>query len=86
MWQLISRSWRRYRRRELLWGTNRERFWHHFYRRDSLLLWAIQTYGRRRRQYTQRFADPAYARLQKLRFRSPRETALWLRDLVRSKE
>ena len=33
-WRVLTRSWRRWRRNELLWGTNYERFW------DQLKLWS----------------------------------------------
>jgi adenylate kinase family enzyme len=32
--RVLARSWRRWRSKELLWGTNRERFW------DQLMVWS----------------------------------------------
>lgn len=32
--RVLSRSWRRWRNKEVLWGTNQERFW------DQLVLWS----------------------------------------------
>lgn len=33
LWRVITRSWRRWRTKELLWGTNYERFW------PQLMVW-----------------------------------------------
>jgi adenylate kinase family enzyme len=40
--RLIRRTWRRLITQEELWNGNRER-WIHQFRRDSLVVWAIQT-------------------------------------------
>lgn len=76
--RLIVRSWRRYRADELLWGTNRERFWHHFYSRESLLLYAITAHRRKRRQLGEQIRDPRWSHIAFVRLRSPRETERWL--------
>lgn len=78
LWRLLRRTIRRVVTQEELWGGNRERFWTQFASRDSLFLWAIQTYGRRRREYPAALAQPAYAHLAVWRFRRPAETAAWL--------
>jgi adenylate kinase family enzyme len=41
----LIRSWRRWRTNELLWGTNRERFWHQLkvWRKEDSLIWWIVT-------------------------------------------
>lgn len=80
----IVRSWRRWRDRELLWGTNYEDFWGHLYRRDSLLLFAIRTYRSNRRRWREMMADPRWAHIQWVHHRSPRELERWLAG-VRSK-
>ena len=78
MWQLWWRTWRRWAKRELLWGTNRERLWHQFLSRDSLFLWALQTYRRRRREYPRLLCQPQYHHLTLVRLRSPLQTRRWL--------
>jgi adenylate kinase family enzyme len=40
-WRMVSRTLRRWLRREVLWNGNREKLWMHFFHRDSLLLWGI---------------------------------------------
>ncbi len=76
--RLIARSWRRWRDDELLWGTNRERFWRHFYSRDSLLLYAITSQRRKRRQLGAEMSDPRWTHVDWVRHHSPRQTECWL--------
>ena len=64
-------------RREELWQGNRETFRHSFASRDSILLWFLRTFRRRRRQYEATMADPANAHLTFVRVRSPREAGRW---------
>ena len=82
--RIISRSWRRSRSKELLWGTNTERFW------GQLKFWSMKDsligYILRRRTLTDArlrasMADPAFAHIQWVRLRSPREVARWVGEL-----
>jgi len=81
---IFARLWRRttarIRDRAELWpGTgNRETVRNAFFSRESLFLWAVRTYRRRKRQYAELFARPEYAGLAVHRFREPREAARWL--------
>lgn len=83
MWRLFRRTMLRIVRRELLWGTNRESIRIHFFSRDSLFWWAIKTYRRRRREYSDLFGRPEYAHLIRIHLTSPRETNAWLTHLRR---
>jgi adenylate kinase family enzyme len=80
LWQLWWRTWRRVIKKELLWGTNYERLWPQFFSKDSLFLWALQTYKRRKRTYAALLSAPEYASLKVYHFKSPRETEAWLRS------
>ena len=77
MWQLLRRTIRRTVKREELWAGNRESLRTTFFSRDSILVWALQTYGRRRKQYTAMMTDPDYAHLTFIQLRSPREARAW---------
>jgi adenylate kinase family enzyme len=77
-WRLLGRTLRRTVRREELWQGNRERFREQFLSRDSLFLWAWQTYYRLHREYPLLLQQPAYRHLQVQRFHSPRQTARWV--------
>jgi adenylate kinase family enzyme len=84
LWQLWKRTWKRVLTKEVLWGTNKERFWPQFFSKDSLFLYALQTYRRRKRTYAALLSSKEYASLKVYHFKSPRETETWL-GLVRSK-
>jgi adenylate kinase family enzyme len=81
MWQLLGRTLRRSFRREALWAGNRESLRTSFFSRDSILLWALTTYRRRRAEYPVLLAEPQYSHLQLVHLHSPRETADWLASL-----
>ena len=82
MWRLTLRTFRRVATREVLWNGNRERdLSAHFFSRDSIFLWALRTYGLRRREYPALLASPSYAHLRAVRLPSPRATNIWLESL-----
>ena len=81
-WRVLRRCYRRWRDDELLWGTNRERFWHQFYSRDSLLLFILRRQGRLRRLFKEASALAEWMVLPFVRLRSPRETKRWLAETV----
>lgn len=70
--RLWIRTWRRVLSGEHLWGTNYERLGSRFFSRDSLFLWALQTYRRRRREYGQMLAATEYAHLHAIHLTSTR--------------
>jgi adenylate kinase family enzyme len=80
LWQLWKRTWKRALMNETRWGTNKERLWPQFFSKDSLFLWALQTYQRRKRTYTALLSAPEYASLIFIHLKSPRETEAWLRS------
>jgi adenylate kinase family enzyme len=82
--RLLWRTFRRVFTREELWSGNRERLWAQLATRDSIFLWALQTYRRRRREYPTLFAKPEYAHLRVIRLRSPRQARRFLACLERS--
>lgn len=85
LWRLLRRTLRRIIQQENLWDTgNRETWRKQFFSRDSLFLWAIRSYPRRRRVYTQLTSLPEYAHLRVIRLKSPRETDRWLRSVSAS--
>ena len=74
--RFFNRSWRRWRRRELLWGTNLERFWPQFalWRgTDSLLYWILTQHARKRRVTLAWMADPRWAHIRFVRLTSVSE-------------
>lgn len=79
--RLLRRTLGRIRSGESLWGGNRETWRNTFFSRDSLLLYALTTHRRHRREFPADLALPEYAHLQLLRFKQPPESAAWLRSL-----
>ncbi len=81
LWRLVRRTFRRIFTREELWNGNRERFLTQLFSRESILLWALQTYHRRRREYPELFARPENAHLAVVRLSSSRTADKWLETL-----
>ncbi len=73
--RVVSRTVRRLARREVLWAGNRESLRRTF-SRDSILLWTLTTFARRRREYAELAATER--RLAIVRLRSPSAATRWL--------
>lgn len=80
LWRLLRRTLARIVQRQELWNGNRET-WRRFFSRDSILLWAIQTYQRRRREYSALMGKSEYAHLNFIRLSSPHATRDWLLEV-----
>jgi adenylate kinase family enzyme len=86
LWRVTQRTIRRFVTREELWNKNRERFRDAFLSYDSIILWAVRTYRRRRREYPVLFSEPEYAHLSIVQLRSPRAARQWLASLPASND
>lgn len=76
VWRMLTRSWKRWRSGEVLWGTNRERFWPQlmFWRKeDSLLWWIVTQHTRKRDRWVEYMADPRWSGIRFVRLTSSRE-------------
>jgi len=82
LWRLVRRTTRRVFTREELWNGNRERFLTQVASRDSILLWALRTYRRRRRNTPLLLAQTEHAHLRVVRFSAPRAADEWLAGLL----
>jgi len=80
-WRILKRSWRRSREKELLWGTNQEKFWPQlkFWDADSLVTFTWKNHRSRRRRYEAAMADPRWPHIKWVRLRRQRELDAWLR-------
>lgn len=87
LWRVSVRTGRRLVQRTELWNGNRERL-RSVFSRDSIILWALTSYGHNRHRYREmmRRPDPDVAHLRIIRLRSPRATAIWLRSLALARE
>lgn len=79
--RLTRRTFRRIFTREELWSGNKERMWVQFLSRDSIFLWALKTYRKRRRTYPTLLASPEHAHLHFVHLHSPRQARRFLRSL-----
>ena len=80
MWRVIARTLRRGLRGEVLWSGNRESL-RMAVSRDSIILWALTTYRRRRRDYPRLFVQ--YPDVRFVRLRSPAEARRFLDAIPR---
>ncbi|OKH41000.1 adenylate kinase [[Phormidium ambiguum] IAM M-71] len=80
LWRTLERSLTQ----KELWNGNRETLQKSFFSRDSILLWAIQTYSKRRKEYPILFTQPEYSHLKIVELRSPKNATDWLNNLYSS--
>ncbi len=78
MARLLRRTIMRIVRQDVLWNGCRETVAKSFFSRDSILLWALQTYPRHRKQYPALLAQPEYAHLCVVHLKSPALARAWL--------
>ena len=84
LWRMLTRSWRLWRSRELLWGTNRERFWQQLMvwkKEDSLVWWIVTQQTRKRNSWLKHKADPQWRHIRFVRLRSSREIEAFIRSV-----
>jgi adenylate kinase family enzyme len=79
--RLLRRTIRRIVTGEECCNGNREKL-RQALSRDSIILWALKTYGRRRREYPPLLASVQRKGVQTIRLASPREADRWLSELT----
>ncbi|BAY33090.1 topology modulation protein [Nostoc carneum NIES-2107] len=77
MSRILQRTMSRVITQQEVCNGNRET-WQTTFSRDSIILWALKTYDKKRREYPQLFTQPEYAHLRIVHLRSPGDTANWL--------
>ena len=73
-WRGLCRCTKRILTREEIFNGNRESVRLTFLSRDSLLLWILQTHGRRRKEYPELFKAPHFSHLEVVELNSQSET------------
>jgi len=81
-WRGLRRTVRRGLTRERLYHDNVESLWRGFLSRESILLWILTTFHRRRREYAALHASGEFTHLTWHRVRDPREANALLRVLA----
>ncbi|ARV59614.1 adenylate kinase [Nostocales cyanobacterium HT-58-2] len=80
MSRLLWRTFRRVVTQQEVCNGNRET-WTKTFSRDSIILWALQTYRKKHREYPLLFKKPEYSHLQVVHLRSLQVTRDWLLNL-----
>jgi adenylate kinase family enzyme len=87
VWRVLRRSWRRWLRSEVLWGTNAERFWPQlaiWRKEDSLVWWAFHTHRPNRSRLLADMTDPTWAHIRFIRLCSRSEIQEFVRSIERA--
>ena len=87
LWRVLRRTWQRWRSRELLWGTNYERFWPQFLiweKHESLLAWIVTQHARKRKGMVKYLSDPRWAHIRFVRLTSTGEVEAFAAALERA--
>jgi adenylate kinase family enzyme len=73
--RLLRRSYRRWRTKELLWGTNTESFWPHLalWNRESLLRWLWSNYQPQRKAVLKAMTDERWTHIEFIHLRNQKE-------------
>jgi len=77
LWRTLWRSLRQ----EELWNGNRESLRKSLFSQDSIVLWMLKTYHRKRREYPILLQQPEYSHLTIVHLQSPRTTNEWVLSL-----
>ncbi|HEY9673224.1 MAG TPA: hypothetical protein V6D11_17405 [Waterburya sp.] len=81
MGRVVRRTLRRVVLQEELWNGNRET-WQTTFSRDSIILWVLTTYHKRRKEYPMLLTQSEYTHLEVVHLRSPKVTGAWLANLA----
>ena len=73
LWRALYRTTKRVINREELFSGNRESFRQSFLSRDSIILWVLRTYRRRRREYRRVLDGGTFPHLRVIELRKPAE-------------
>jgi adenylate kinase family enzyme len=76
LWRLFRRTIRRVIMKQEMWESRNRETWRRTLSRDSILVWAFQSYNRRKREYPRLFTE--WPHLDIVILRSPDEAERWL--------
>ena len=78
--QILRRTYKRVTTQQEVCNGNRET-WKTTFSHESIILWVLRTYKRRRKEYPALFQQPEYNHLQIVHLRSPQATQDWLEQI-----
>ena len=82
-WRVLKRTMTRCWTKEPILNGNRESFTNAFFKRDSILLWCVQTFSKNRRHYSQLVAGDDYPHLQFFRLSRRKQAENMLVEMTR---
>lgn len=85
LWRAVRRTIRRIATREVHWHGNRESFRRSFLSRESILVWVVKTFLRRRCEFEALRASGQYPQLAWVELQRPGEAANYLRSAAQGK-
>ena len=83
-WRAVKRTVHRALTGQKICGDNRESIRIAFFSRQSIILWVLTTYRRRKRQYRTFFDSDAYAHIAKIELTNPEEARTFLQRIERA--
>ena len=78
LWRLLKRTLKRGLLRQKLWNGNRENILQHFFTRDSLFLWALETHWSMKAEIQEALKQPEYSHIQVTRLVDRQSTGYWI--------
>lgn len=81
MWRVFKRSVLRILKNEKLWAGNKESLRKTFFSKDSIILWAWNTYDLRRQQYEELIKNSEFKNLKIIRFQHPSEAEKFIKSI-----
>ena len=85
MWRVIKRTFIRIITQEELWSGNKETIKKSFFEKDSIILWAWNTYSKRKAQYKEMIKENPYKIKTYIVFKSPREAKEFVKELKKKR-
>ena len=85
MWRVIKRTFIRIITQEELWSGNKETIKKSFFDKDSIILWAWNTYSKRKTQYKEMIKENPYKIKTYIVFKSPREAKEFIKELKKGR-
>ena len=80
-WRLFLRTMKRGITREELWNGNRESLYGHFFTTDSLFLWLLKSYWRRKKTVPAALVELQHRHLKIVRFQSASAANRWMKSV-----
>ena len=82
LWRIVTRTLSRSLRQEVLFSGNQETLSKALFSKDSIVAWSMGTFARRRKEYPQLFKEEAYAHLNVVELRRPKQADAFVKRMI----